>query len=46
MISMVIIVKNDRGIEDTLNQLESIKKPSAIEIIVVDASEKNQLIDI
>jgi glycosyltransferase involved in cell wall biosynthesis len=46
MISIVIIVKNDRGIKDTLNKLESIKKPSAIEIIVVDASEKNQLIDI
>ena len=38
MISIIIINKNDRKIEDTLNNLISIKKPEKTEIIVVDAS--------
>ncbi|MDD5192773.1 MAG: glycosyltransferase [Candidatus Nanoarchaeia archaeon] len=39
MISVIIIVKNDRGIENTLNSLKKVKKPEKTEIIVVDASE-------
>jgi GT2 family glycosyltransferase len=39
MISIITIVKNDRGIEATLGSLLKIQKPEAIEIIVVDASE-------
>lgn len=38
MISIVIIVKNDRGIENTLNKLRVIPQPIECEIIVVDAS--------
>lgn len=39
MISIITIVKNDPGIENTLKALEEIAKPEPIEIIVVDASE-------
>ena len=46
MISIVIIVKNDRNIEDTLNHLIMVTKPEESEIIVVDASEKTLLADI
>lgn len=45
-ISIVIIVKNDRGIADTLAGLELQKKPAPTEIIVVDASEPSLLADI
>lgn len=38
MISIIIIVKNDLGISDTLNKLSAINKPEKTEIIVVDAS--------
>lgn len=38
VISIIIIVKNDRGIKDTLESLRKIKKPMKTEIIVVDAS--------
>jgi GT2 family glycosyltransferase len=38
MISIIIIVKDDRGIQNTLEKLKNIKKPEKIEIIVVDAS--------
>jgi len=41
MISIIIIVKNDRGIENTLRRLTKIPKPEKTEIIVVDASEGN-----
>jgi glycosyltransferase involved in cell wall biosynthesis len=46
MISIIIIVKDDRGIEDTLNSLKKIKKPEKTEVIVVDASKKETLLDI
>lgn len=39
MISIIIIVKSDRDIKDTLSKLEIIPKPQKTEIIVVDASE-------
>lgn len=39
MISIIIIVKNDRGIEDTLKKLIKILKPEKNEILVIDASE-------
>lgn len=38
MISIITIVKNDRGIENTLEKLVTIPKPDTSEIIVVDAS--------
>jgi len=41
MISIIIIVKNDRGIENTLISLKKVKKPEKTEIIIVDASEGN-----
>ncbi|MCK5450025.1 glycosyltransferase [Candidatus Pacearchaeota archaeon] len=41
MISIIIIVKNDRGIENTLNSLENVEKPEKSETIIVDASEGN-----
>lgn len=46
MISIIIIVKNDRGIENTLNSLKKVKKLEKTEIIVVDASKKETLLDI
>lgn len=46
MISIIIIVKNDRKIENTLNALKIIDKPEPIEIIVVDATINNTLDDI
>ncbi|CAN5148016.1 hypothetical protein BH09PAT2_BH09PAT2_10980 [soil metagenome] len=39
MISVILIVKNDRKIEKTLAALEKVQKPQKTEIIVVDASE-------
>ena len=39
MISIIIIVKNDKGVENTLNTLMEVEKPEKTEIIVVDASE-------
>lgn len=41
MISVIAIVKNDRGIEKTLSELIKIPKPEKTEIIVVDASGDN-----
>ena len=41
MISIIIIVKSDRGIENTLKKLVKIPKPEKTEIFVVDASEGN-----
>lgn len=38
MISIVIIVKNDKRVETLLRKLESIKKPVPAEVVVVDAS--------
>lgn len=46
MISILIIVKNDREIESTLESLKKVKKPEKTEIIVVDASNKETLLDI
>src|SRR3989344_7095487 len=46
MISIIIPVKNDRKIEGTLKSIEKIKKPQKTEIIVVDASKKETLLDI
>lgn len=37
-ISIIIIVKNDRGIENTLRRLRTIPRPVTCELIVVDAS--------
>jgi len=39
MISIIIPVKNDRGIENTLKKLAKIPKPEKTEILVVDASK-------
>lgn len=41
MISVIIPVKNDREIENTLNEMFNIPKPEKTEILVVDASEGN-----
>lgn len=46
MISIIIIVKNDREIENTLHSLNETKKPEKTEIIVIDASKKETLLDI
>jgi cellulose synthase/poly-beta-1,6-N-acetylglucosamine synthase-like glycosyltransferase len=46
MISIIIIVKNDRAVEDTLISLKDIKLPEKTEIIVIDASKKETLLDI
>jgi GT2 family glycosyltransferase len=45
MISIIIIVKNDRGIRNTLIELEKIPKPHKTEILVIDSS-KGKLDDI
>ena len=45
-ISVIVIVKNDRGIENTLAGLVAQKKPAPTEIIVVDASAPAVLADI
>ncbi len=39
MISIIIIVKNDRRIENTLKKLFKIPKPEETEILVIDVSE-------
>ena len=41
MISIIIIVKNDRRIEDTIKKLFKIPKPEETEILVIDVSEGN-----
>lgn len=41
MISVVIIVKNERGIENTIRKINSIPKPEKTEILVIDASGGN-----
>lgn len=41
MISIIIIVKNDRRIENTLKKLFKIPKPEKTEILVIDVSEGN-----
>lgn len=46
MISIIIIVKNDRRIEKLLDKLKHIPKPEKTEIIVIDASKKETLLDI
>lgn len=46
MISINIIVKNDRRIGNLLNRLHEIDKPEKTEIIVIDASKKETLLDI
>ena len=38
LISIIIIVKGDKGILNTLNQLDKIVKPYEMEILVIDAS--------
>lgn len=45
-ISVIIIVKNDRGIADTLAALVAQRKPAPTEIVVVDASDPSVLADI
>jgi len=39
MISIIIIVKNDPAVEETIKQLIKIEKPQKTEILVVDSSE-------
>jgi GT2 family glycosyltransferase len=39
MISIIIVVKTDRAVENTLKYLTRIKKPEKTEILVIDASE-------
>lgn len=39
MITIIIVVKNDREIKNTISNLNKISKPGKTEIIVVDASE-------
>lgn len=46
MISIIIVVKNDREIENTLKKLTNCHKPGKTEILVVDASFENFLDDI
>lgn len=46
VISLIIIVKNDRGIDDTLRSLEALHCPQPTETIVIDASEPAYLRDI
>ena len=41
MISIIIIVKSDRAIENALKKLVKIPKPEKTEILVIDASEGN-----
>ena len=41
MISVIILVKNDREIKNALNEIFNIPKPEKTEILVVDASEGN-----
>ena len=41
MISIIIIVKSNRGIENTLKKLVKIFKPEKTEILVVDSLEGN-----
>ena len=41
MISIIIIVKNDRRIENTLKKLFKIPKPEKTEILVIDISKGN-----
>ena len=41
MISIIIIVKSDRGIENTIKKIVKIPKPEKTEILVIDASEGN-----
>ncbi len=38
MISIIIIVKNDKRIKYTLEKLKNVKKPEKIEVLVIDAS--------
>jgi cellulose synthase/poly-beta-1,6-N-acetylglucosamine synthase-like glycosyltransferase len=45
-ISIVIIDKNDRGINQTLNALRTQKRPASAEILVIDASAPDVLKDI
>lgn len=45
-ISIIIIVKNDRGIADTLAHLVTQEKPASTEILVIDASLPDTLKDI
>lgn len=45
-ISIIVIVKNDRGIDHTLKALEAQKKSVSTEIIVVDASDPSLMEDI
>ena len=45
-LSIIIVVKNDRGISDTLDHLQRSRTNVAHEVIVVDASEPHVLADI
>ena len=44
--SIIIVVKNDRGIESTLEQLSKLRAETFFETIVIDASEPHRLADI
>lgn len=45
-ISIIIIVKNDRGIANTLDAIATQEKPIATEVLVIDASHPDGLKDI
>jgi glycosyltransferase involved in cell wall biosynthesis len=45
-ISIIIIVKNDRGIENTLDKIALLHKPVETEVIVIDSSDPTRLQDI
>jgi len=46
IISIIIIVKNDRGIEGTLAAVDKQIKPAKTEVLVIDASDSKVLVDI
>jgi glycosyltransferase involved in cell wall biosynthesis len=46
LVSVIIVVKNDRGIAGTLQQLYAAPAATPFEVIVVDASEPSRLADI
>lgn len=45
-LSVIIIVKNDRGIKNTLDTIAVVRKPAQTEVIVIDVSEPSVLKDI
>lgn len=46
LLSIIIVVKNDRGIAATLSAIHDIKSNVPYEVIVIDSSEPSRLVDI